>query len=187
MARGRVAGLGIGLMAALILVVVGCTTVTDGKSAVDAQEAPAYRTSISASVSASAATSSQREAKRQESLTAQAVHNSCDALSASSVDTINAVNAFVGAINAGADAQADADARQGPAVDALNRSADLVSTSLTDALAPELRASLMAWVDSSRALAKAIVDKVPPEEFNSAIDKLNQTRDTALDMCDAAY
>ena len=184
-ARLRIASLVIGVVAALALVVVGCTTVTDGTPAVDANDAPSYRASISASVSASAATSSQREAKRQESLTAQAVHNSCDALSESSVDTINAVNAYVGAINAGGGE--DADAKQGPAIDALHRSADLVSTSLTDALSPELRASLVAWVDSARALAQTIVDKLPPEQFNPAIDKLNQTRDTALNMCDAAY
>ena len=87
----RIAALVVGLTAILAMVVVGCTTVTDGDPGVNAQEAPAYRSSMSASASASAATSSMRESKRQQSLTAQAVHNSCDALSQSSVDTINAV------------------------------------------------------------------------------------------------
>ena len=64
----------------LINVVAGCTTVTDGAATPDTNLAPAYRQSVSASVSASSATSSIRESQHQQSLTARAVRNSCESL-----------------------------------------------------------------------------------------------------------
>lgn len=183
--RWRIGALVVGVIATLLMVVVGCTSVTGGTAAVDADEAPAYRTSMSASVSASAATSRARESKRLESLTTQAVHNSCDALSASSVDSIAAVNSYVAAVNSGGEDMAAS--RAGPAVDSLNRSADLVSSSLSDALSVQLRDSLVAWVEAAQGVAKSIDEKQPPQEFNSAVDTLNDARKTALDLCDAAY
>src|SRR5262249_35210687 len=125
-------------------VVVGCTSVTGGTAAVDAKDAPAYRSSVAVSVSESAATSSARESKRQESLTTEAVHKSCDVLATTSVDAITAINTYVGAFNGGG---ADAAAKEGPAVDALNKSADLVNGSVSDALSQQLRDALAAWVN----------------------------------------
>jgi hypothetical protein len=180
----RIGGLFAGMLAAALLVVVGCTSVTGGTAVVDAKQAPAYRTSLSASVSESAATSSQREAKRQQSLTTAAVHNSCDALSTSSVDAITAVNAYVGAFNTGG---GDSAAKERPAVDALNKSADLVGGSLSNVLSQQLRDALSAWVDSSRAVAAAISGHYSPQDFNNAINKLNDAKSTAINLCDAAY
>jgi hypothetical protein len=166
------------------MIIVGCSSVTQGKPSVDTADAPVYRASVSASIEESAASSSARESQRQESLTKEAVHTSCESLSTSSVDAITAVNAYVDAFNESA---ADADARSGPAIDALNHSADLVAGSVSDPLTSELKDAMRAWVDAARGLAVAIAGNYGSDEFNAAITKLNDTKTTALNLCDAAY
>jgi hypothetical protein len=42
-------------------------------------------------------------------------------------------------------------------------------------------------VDAARGLAAAIAGNFGPEEFNTAITKLNDTKTAALNLCDAAY
>jgi hypothetical protein len=182
--RLRIVALGMGILAATAMIVVGCNSVTSGSPTVDRADAPVYRASVSASIEESAASSSTRESERQASLTTQAIHSSCEALSSSSVDAITAVNNYVDAFNQNA---ADAAAKATPAVDALNHSGDLVARSLSDTLASNLRDALNAWVDAARGLASAIGGNYGPDEFNAAITKLNDTKTTALNMCDAAY
>jgi hypothetical protein len=171
--RLRIVALGLGGLAAGAMVIVGCTTITQGAAEIDRADAPVYRASVSASAQESAESSSSRESERQSSLTKQAVHSSCEALSSSSVDAITAVNNYVEAFNKSA---ADATAKAAPAVDALNHT-----------LAPNLRDALNAWVDAARGLATAIAGNYGPDEFNAAISKLNDTKTTALNLCDAAY
>ncbi|WP_255604851.1 hypothetical protein [Mycolicibacterium xanthum] len=166
------------------MIVVGCTNITDGDATVAQGDAPLYQASVSASIEESAASSSARESERQSSLTQQAVHTACEALSSSSADAIGALNAYVDAFNAGV---TDVGSTAGPAVDALNHSADLVSASITDPLPPELGAALTRWVDAARAVATAIAANYGTAEFNSAIADLNDSKTTALDRCDAAY
>lgn len=166
------------------MIIVGCSSVTEGTASVDAADAPVYRASVSASIEESVASSSARESERQESLTQEAVHTSCESLSTSSVDAITAVNAYVDAFNESA---ADADAKAGPAVDALNHSADLVGGSVSDPLTPELKDAMHNWVDAARGLAVAIAGNYGSDEFNSAITRLNDTKTSALNLCDAAY
>jgi hypothetical protein len=182
--RLRIAALAVGSMAAVAMIIVGCTSVTQGTAGIDRADAPAYRASVSASAEESSASSSSRESERQASLTTQAIHTSCEALSSSSVDAITAVNNYVDAFNRNA---ADAGAKAPPAIDALNHSADLVARSVSDALRADLRDALNAWVDAARGLATAIAGNYGPDEFNAAITKLNDTKTTALDLCDAAY
>ena len=62
-----------------------------------------------------------------------------------------------------------------------------VAGSVSDPLAPSLRDALNAWVDAARGLASAIAGNYGPDEFNAAISKLNDTKTTALNLCDAAY
>jgi len=112
------------------------------------------------------------------------VHTSCEALSSSSAEAIGAVNAYVDAFNENA---ADIERTAGPAVDALNHSADLVAGSISDPLPAELRDALNSWVDAARAVATAIAGNYPTDEFNAAISRLNDSKTTALDRCDAAY
>jgi hypothetical protein len=182
--RLRIAASAVGSLAAMGMIIVGCTSVTDGTAKVDKADAPVYRASVSASIEESAASSSSRESERQASLTTQAVHSSCEALSSSSVDAVTAVNNYVEAFNKNA---ADAAAKAAPAIDALNHSADLVARSVSDALKPQLRDALNAWVDASRGVATAIAGNYGPDDFNAAITKLNDTKTAALNMCDAAY
>ena len=145
--RLRIAALVLGSLATAAMVIVGCSSVTDGSPEVDKAEAPVYRASVSASIAESAESSSSRESERQASVAKEAIHSACEALSTSSVDAVTAVNDFVKAFNQGA---ADAAAKSGPAVDALNHSADAVLRSMSDPLIPELKDAMNAWVDAAR-------------------------------------
>lgn len=180
----RLAGLGAGACAALAMVVVGCTNVIDGDAAVAEGEAPLYRASVTASVAESEASSSARESERQASRSAEAVSTSCEAMSSSSAEAIGSVNTYVDAFNTDPAAIART---AGPAVDALNHSADLVAGSISDPLTAELRDALNAWVDAARGVATAIAGNYPTEDFNAAIALLNDAKIAALDRCDAAY
>lgn len=173
-----------GSLAAVAMVIVGCSSVTEGAAKVDAGEAPVYRASVSASIEESASSSSARESERQESLTTEAIHSSCDTLSSSSVDAITALNDYVDAFNQNA---AGVDAKAGAAAEALNNSADLVARSVSDPLSPELRDALNGWVDAARGVATAIAGNYGTDEFNAAITRLNDSKTTALDLCDASY
>jgi hypothetical protein len=99
------------------------------------------------------------------------------------VDAVTAVNDYVDAYNRNADVAS----KLGPAIDALNHSADAVARSISDPLAPDLRDALNAWVDAARGVANAIAGNYGPDQFNAAITKLNDTKTVALDMCDRAY
>ncbi len=163
--------------------VVACTTVTGGSGRVDGAEAPAYRSSVAVSVSESAATSSARESERQATLTTEAIHTACETLSTTSADAVDTVNVYVDAVNG----QGDPVAVAGPAADALHHSADSVFTDLNDTVPQPIHDALSAWIDAARATADAVTGRVPPAQFNDAVDKLNDARSHALDLCDATY
>ena len=168
---------GIGVIAVVITMVLVVTNRDTGAGSVSA-------TSSATSSATPNTTASSQESERQRSLTTQAIHRSCEALSSSSVDAITAVNNYVDAFNGNA---ADVAAKTGPAIDSLNHSADLVSGSLSDALSPQLRDALTGWVDAARALATAIAGNHGPDQFNAAITRLNDTKTKALDLCDKLY
>jgi hypothetical protein len=172
----------LGGVATALMAIVGCTTVTEGMGPVDTAIAPAYRASVSASVSASSATSRIRETQRQQSLTTRAVHNSCGALATTSKDAIEKVNQFVAAFTQGR----STGPAEGPAADALNHSADAVSGSISDPLSPDLRNALNAYVDAARGVANAISSHAPISEFNKQVDQLNDTKTKAVQLCIAA-
>ncbi len=181
--RLRVMALLLGCLAAVAMVIVGCTSVTSGTVTVDKADAPLYRASISASAADSAESSSSKESERQKSSTTSAIHSSCEALSSSSVDAITAVNDYVGAYNENGDVAGAARS----AADALNQSADAVERSLTDLLGPDLHNALTEWVSAARAVATAISGDVGPDAFNDGVSRLNDAKTAALDMCDKAY
>ncbi len=171
-------------VAGLVLSLASCTTVTTGDPAVNAREAPAYRTSVSVSLSESAAASSTRESQRQASMTMEAVHSTCEALAGSSSDAIDAVNAYVGAFNKDS---ADITNTEGPAVDSLKQSAQSVEASITDTLPQDLKDAFTTWVDSANQTAQSITEHAPPSEFNKTIGGLNEARSEALRLCDQTY
>ena len=175
--RPRVACLAAGSFAGLAMIIVGCTSITQGIVTVDSAEAPEYRASVASSVAAS-------ESEHQVAVTKAAVHASCDALGSSSGDSVQAVNTYVEAYNNDAP---DADGKVGPAVDSLNHSADLVSGSLSGPLSPDLTKALNGWVDSARQLAGVLSRNPGPDEFNVAIRALNDSKTAAGAACDAAY
>jgi serine/threonine protein kinase len=169
-------GAGVGVIAVVTVVLV----MTNGDTGAGSDSA----TSSATSSATPSTTASSRESERQRSLTTQAIHRSCEALSSSSVDATTAVNNYVDSFNRNA---ADVAAKTGPAIDSLNHSADLVSGSLSDALPLQLRDALTGWVDAARALATAIAGNHGPDQFNAAITRLNDTKTKALDLCDKSY
>lgn len=180
----RVAGLLAAGAAAVSMGAVACTTVTGGDATVNGGDAPAYRTSVSLSSSQSAASSSARESERQASMTTQAVHDTCETLSTTSADAIDAVNAYVSAFN---EEGGNVAKTEGPAVDGLNQSADAVESSISDVVPDEVKQAFVAWIDGARATAKAITGKASPSEFNKVVNELNDSRSAALQLCDATY
>lgn len=168
-----------------LVLTAGCTSITGGDPAADRSEAPVYRSSVTASVAESAATSSAQESKRQASLTTAAIHTACETLSTTSADSVDAVNKYVDAING-----------QGPddplaaAIEAtvkLDDSADRVAADSGGALPQDIADGLKAWSDAARGAGSAIADRLPPDQFNIAIRQLNDARSNALNLCDASY
>ncbi|ORU98443.1 hypothetical protein AWB93_14600 [Mycobacterium bohemicum] len=173
----------VGCVAVALIGIVGCTTVTNGTATPDTKVAPAYRQSVSASVSASSATSSIRESQRQQSLTTRAVRTSCDSLANTSKEAIDKVNTFVGAYNAGR----NTGPTEGPAIEALNNSASTVSNSFNDALSQQLKDAFNAYIDAAHGVANAIGTHASTGEFNKRVDQLNDTKTKALKLCLASY
>ena len=186
----RVGGLVVGTAAAIAMGVVGCTSVTGGDGTPNAADAQAYRTSMTMSSSAAAASSSARESQRQASattqasMTTQAIQATCETLSTTSADAIDAVNAYVDAYNTDG---GDIAGTEGPAVDGLTQSAQAVESSITPAIPKDLAEAFQAWVDGAGATAKAITGKASAKQFNDLIDGLNESRTKALELCDKTY
>ncbi|MBY0441300.1 MAG: hypothetical protein K2Q25_04075 [Mycobacteriaceae bacterium] len=179
----RRAALVVGSAASLAMGIVGCTSVTGGMATLDTAVAPAYRASVSASVSASSETSKIRESQRQQSLTAKAMRSACEALATTSKDAIDKVNDYVSAFNDGRSTGPTED----PAIAALNGSADAVAGSFSDALSPELHDTLNDWVEAAHAVANAIAIHASTSEFNNRVDRLNSTKTRALKLCLASF
>jgi hypothetical protein len=171
--------LALGCIAVVSMGIVACTTVIGGKAGPDTTAAPAYRSSVSLSVSASSATSKIRESQRQASLTTQAIRNSCNGFATTSKTAIDRSNEYVAALNQGR----NTGPTEGPAIDALNNSANTVSGGLSDALSQELRDAMNAYADAARAVANAIATHAGTSEFNRRVDLLNATRRNVVKLC----
>jgi hypothetical protein len=178
----RNAARAVGCVATVLLAVVGCTTVTDGMPGADTAIAPAYRASVSASVSDSVATSSIQESRHQQSLTTQAVVRVCESFATSSKDAVDRVNDFVAAYNRGGATSA----AEGPAVDALNHSADAVEGDTKGPLSQQLREALNAYDDAARDVAKSIRAHMGMDEFNERIRQFNDVKTEAVNRCRAS-
>lgn len=175
----RRGALALGSVAVVAIGIVGCTKVTEGTGAPDTNVAPAYRSSVSASVSASSVTSSVRESQRIASVTTRAIRTSCDTLATTSKEAIDKVNAFVAAFNSGK----NTGPTERPAIDALNASATSVENSYSDALPGQMRESMNTYNDAARQVANAIGTHAPTGEFNRRVDRLNDAKTKALKMC----
>ena len=180
--RVRIGAQAIGCVATILMAIVGCTSVTDGTPSVDTAMAPAYRASVSASVSASAATSSLQETRRQQSLTTQAVVRACRSFATTSKDAVDKVNDFVAAYNQGGDVSAN----EGPAIDTLNHSADMVEADSGGPLSDELHHALNAYIDAARDLAAAVRSHGDMAAFNQRVNQFNDTKGEAVKLCRAS-
>jgi hypothetical protein len=177
--RRRIGARAIGCTATILMAIVGCTTVTEGTPTVDTAIAPAYRASVSLSISESAVTSSIRETQRQRSLTTRAIVSACESFATSSKDAVDKVNDFVAAFNAGRDTTP----AEGPAIDALNHSADVVAGSISGPLSQELRDQLNAYSDAARDVAAAIRTHAASGDFNQRVNQLNDTKTKVVKLC----
>lgn len=175
----RRGALALGSIALVAIGIVGCTKITDGNGVADSSVAPAYRTSVSESLSESAVTSSMKESQRLQSVTTRAMRTSCEALANTSKEAIDKVNAFVAAFNAGK----NTGPTEKPAIDALNASATAVENSYSDALPGSMREAFNAYNDAARQVANAIGTHAATGEFNRRVDRLNDTKTKALKMC----
>ncbi|WP_370480638.1 hypothetical protein [Mycobacterium sp. pUA109] len=175
----RRGALALGSVAALAMGIVGCTSIITGTATVDTSAAPAYRTSMSKSLSASAATSSSRESQRQQSLTTQAISGACGTFRSSSEDAVTATNNWVDAYNKGG----DTGGTSGPAVDALNRSADAVAGAMTDAMPQGMRDTFNSYIAAARSVADAIATHAAISVYNSRKDQLNQIKGQGFEQC----
>lgn len=117
-------------------------------------------------------------------MTTQAVHTSCETLATTSADAIDAVNAYVTAFN---QEGGDMATTEGPAVDALEQSAEAVQGSLSDIVPKDLQGAFTDWVDHAHETADAIIKHAGPGQFNKIIGDLNDARSKALRLCDATY
>lgn len=177
--HARLTALAAGGVAAVVMGVVGCTSIVGGNPQADSSEAPAYRSSVSASASASEATSSIRETQRQQSMTTQAVRGACGRFASSSSDAVDTVNKYVEAFNSGGDISGTA----GPAVEALNHSADEVAGAVNDKLSAELKDAFNTYVEAARGVANAISTKAPVSVYNARKDELNRAREKGIQLC----
>jgi hypothetical protein len=177
--RLRIGARVIGCLATVLMAIVGCTSVTEGTPSADTAIAPAYRASVSASISASSATSRIRESQRQASLTTRAVVRACESFATTSKDAIDKVNDFVAAYNQGSDTAPT----EGPAIEALNHSADVVSGNISNPLSAQLRDALNAYGDAARDVANAIGTHAGTAEFNRRVNQLNDTKTKAVKLC----
>ena len=110
------------------------------------------------------------------------IQYSCLAMQNSSVDAITATNAYVEAFNTTNEKEASlADA----AVSALDGSVRRVELTLAPLLPQPLREALQAFTAAARDVSGAISTRAAEEEFNTAVNRLNVTKDAALDQCDA--
>ncbi|ORA79045.1 hypothetical protein [Mycolicibacter kumamotonensis] len=179
--HARLGALVAGGTAAVVMGVVGCTSIIGGTPEADTSAAPAYRSSVSASVSASEATSSIRETQRQQSMTTQAVRGACGRFASSSSDAVDTVNKYVEAFNSGGDIPGTA----GPAIEALNHSADEVTGAINEKLSTELKDAFTTYAEAARGVANAISSKAPVAVYNSRKDELNRAREKGMQLCRA--
>lgn len=180
--RLQIGARAIGCVATILIAVVGCTSVTDGSPTADTAMAPAYRESVSASISASAATSSLHETRRQLSLTTQAVVRACESFAASSKDAVDKVNDFVAAYNQ----NRDTSPTEGPAIDTLNHSADVTEHNTGAPVSQDLHQALNAYADAARDLANTIRAHGDMGEFNQRVNQFNDTKSNAVKLCRAS-
>lgn len=166
----------------MLIVVVGCTKHVNGTAKPDTKVAPAYRSSVSASVSASSASSRVRETQRQQSLTRQAAVNACNTFSSTANDAIDKTNAYTRVLNNGGNTSA----LEGPARDSLNHSATAVTDSISDPLSQELRDALTSYADAARNLAKLVGPNPAQGPFNAAVNQFNDRRNNANRVCRAS-
>jgi hypothetical protein len=182
--RFRAVGAYLGGLAGIAMIVVGCQSLTDGNPTVDPRDATNYRASVSSASVESSSRSAASESTRQVSITKQAVHTSCEALSITSVNAVDAVNAFVHAVNENEPGQEE---KSVAAVDALHASADSVAASLSEPLSDELEGLLNDWIAAARNVADVISQGFEQDQFNAAVDRLNDVKVRALGLCDASY
>lgn len=103
----------------------------------------------------------------------------CAALVTTSKNAIDKTNEFVQAFNSGR----GTGPTEGPAIDALNDSANTVANSFNDAMSQQIKDAFNAYIDAAHAVANAIGTHASTSEFNKRVDQLNDTKKKAIQLC----
>jgi eukaryotic-like serine/threonine-protein kinase len=177
----------VALIAAAVAIVIAAVvfTVVTQKMREDATSASASASAAAATSSAVVATSSIWRHQRQrahEREAVEAARNACGSLATDSKDAIDKVNEFVAASNQGRNTGPS----EGPAIDALNRSAADVETSTRGPLEQPLHEALNAFGDAARDVATAIREHAAYDIFNQRVNQLNDTKNEAVKRCQAS-
>ena len=112
----------------------------------------------------------------------QAVVRACRSFATTSKDAVDKVNDFVAAYNQGGDVTAN----EGPAIDTLNHSADLVEADSGGPLSDDLHHALNAYIDAARDLAAAVRSHGDMGAFNQRVNQFNDTKSEAVKLCRAS-
>lgn len=96
----------------------------------------------------------------------------CLSFADTSTAAVEKVNSFVAAFNAGT----GADPYAGPAIDALNASADVVEAGHRDDV-------FATYSDAARQVANAIGTHASTAEFNDRVDRFNRITTKARELC----
>ena len=166
----------VGSLAGLAMIIVGCTSVTEGSPTVNATDAPVYKASVSASIEESAASSSSKESERQKSLTTEAVHSRVRGAELQQ----RGLDHRGQRLRQGVQRECRRRAGEGGTGRRLAQPQRRrwSPRSISDPLSQELKDALNAWVDAARGVATAIAGNYGPDEFNAAVTKLNDVKTT---------
>jgi hypothetical protein len=158
----------VAIVAGLVVLAVGVVTAV-GLAMRDEESGPTTATSPT--------TSSQPPTKGQ-------IDYSCRVMTNSSTDAINAVNVYVDTFNANGPQQTQQE-QASAAVVALDASIRRIEGTFGPVLPRPLRDALKGYTNAAREVSGAIGRHASEEEFNAVIDRLNATKNSALDQCDA--
>lgn len=106
------------------------------------------------------------------------MRTACAALVTTSKNAIDKTNEFVQAFTCRGTGPTE-----GPAIDALNDSANTVANSFNDAMSQQIKDAFNAYIDAAHAVANAIGTHASTSEFNKRVDQLNDTKKKAIQLC----
>ncbi|MDT5014556.1 MAG: hypothetical protein QOD39_716 [Mycobacterium sp.] len=161
----------VAIVAGLVVLAVGVATAI---ALVVRNDAGERTTAAATSTSSSTPSPSSPPVKGQ-------IDSSCRVMTNASTDAITAINLYVDSVNTTGEDARLAD----EAVGKLDASVRRVELTFGPVLPGPLHDVLKGYNDAAREVSGIITRRGADEEFNAAIERLNSTKQTAVDRCDA--